>query len=721
MRSGPLLLLVILVAGLAIGYVIGVESADAPVDPGDGDGPPAPATRSPELAPAASDEFRIVSVVRVPDADLPRGSGRIAGTCLDPDGRPLAGVVVKVYPVNRRGTRGREGPRNGSPPPEPPIEQVASEYGKRVALQRAWTWSATTDADGRFAVTGLPDEDFHVHAWWRGLKFSVKGGSNPIRPGMDVTLVSTHLLLVDLTLVLPDGTTPDRTWVSATTEGRGTGWYWEPGQTTNPLAAGGWTIEAKAGDYQEFVSEKKTIRLSPETSPLKVLLPLRPCSGIRVRVFLRPGMPPMPMRVIACPAGSKEGDGHRQWHAEQFGRRFFVRDLPPGDYVVRLRGMPATASSEKVTLDGKSIADVDLRMPEPDPDFSVMVKVTGPDGNPVPGVRLSERVKIDGGSRSGGGHGLDLGDGRYQFFFDRALSDLRREHPKAQIARHVVARSTVHGEESVEVPDGVERVELSFVVPAKVTLVVDNWGKTGHEPRILAGFSEGKPASPFFSGQRLGSDGTKVFGPIRPGVYTFFLLHPIGSHRNVPIASYTVSLAAGESRVSLSIPALHELTAAIEGGGRKLFQISSPEFGWESSPDLATSGEITWKLPPGVYLVHPWGSHDFGPPRKVRVPGDRRVVFTKIVPDCFLVTLSGEGVLADAGFADGDHIVAIDGKELKERGQMYALRTLASSKESVKVAVLRSGKPIELTVPGSLFGKGPKQLGGRYDPAARPK
>jgi len=722
MRFGPLFLLVSLVVGVASGYAIGVHSAGEPADPGDGGAAPVPAPRTSEPLPPASDDFPAVPEVRVLDAERPHGDGRMDGTCLDPGGKPLAGVVVKVYPVNRRGTRGREGRRDGSPPPEPPLVEVARQYAERVALQRAWTWSATSGADGRFSVTGLPDEGFHVYGYRRGLKFTVKGGMNPIRSGMDVTLVSAHLLLVDLTIVLPDGTTPDRAYVSAMTENRGTGWYWEPGQTSNPLAAGGWTIEAKAGEYQEYVSEKKTIRLAPETSPLKVLLPLRPCSGIRVRVFLRPGMPPMPMDVVACPAGLVERDpGYRQWHAEQFGPRFFVRDLPPGEYVVRLRGMPAAASSERVTLDGKSVADVDLTLPPPSPDFSVMVQVTGPDGKPAPGVRLSEWVDIDGGGSRGGGHGLGLGDGLYQFFFTRPLSDLRREHPKAKITRRIVAHSTVHGKESVEVPDGVERVEVSFVEPARVKLVVENWGKTGLEPNLRAGMVAGKVSGRHHSGHRIGSEGTKDFGPMKPGVYTFCLLYPISRSDSIPIAASTVSLAAGDSRVPLTIPTLHELTAAVEGGARQHFQVSSEEFRWQTFPELATNGEISWMLPPGEYLVKPWGGADCGPPRKVRVPADRRLVFTKIVPDCFLVAITGPGALADAGFADGDCIVAIEGKELKERGQMHALLTLAREKESVTVVVLRDGKRIELTVPGSLFGKGRGQLGGRYDPSTRPE
>jgi hypothetical protein len=283
----------------------------------------------------------------------------------------------------------------------------------------------------------------------------------------------------------------------------------------------------------------------------------------------------------------------------------------------------------------------------------------------------------------------------------------------------VVGTSSAYGEVRAEVPEGAAEVTLTFDDPAFLTVTVT--GLDGHpkRSRIRLGLLQGD-APGRHSGAEIPKSGTQKYGPLRPGRYTAYLTMPIGRHDEYPVVATTLDLTSGEATATLEAPKLFRLTAVAEGSPHQNFELYSVAFGWDTFPENAKDGELTWELPAGEYEVRPWGG-DVGGPKRVRVPSDSRVVFRKFVPDCFEVVVTGPGAYADAGLRSGDLVVAIDGKALTDQRQMYAVRELAVRKETVPLKILRGGRELSLEVPGATLRGGSREVGGRLKPATRPR
>ena len=102
----------------------------------------------------------------------------------------------------------------------------------------------------------------------------------------------------------------------------------------------------------------------------------------------------------------------------------------------------------------------------------------------------------------------------------------------------------------------------------------------------------------------------------------------------------------------------------------------------------------------------------------VETPSADVVRFVPDVIRVLRVTVSDpKSVLARAGLATGDRIVAIDGREFESREELESIRRLLRGEEAT-LTVKRGGKRFEIVVGLSLF-RNPRDAGGSFAEAPR--
>ena len=84
----------------------------------------------------------------------------------------------------------------------------------------------------------------------------------------------------------------------------------------------------------------------------------------------------------------------------------------------------------------------------------------------------------------------------------------------------------------------------------------------------------------------------------------------------------------------------------------------------------------------------------------IRIPDQTEITFEPSPPNAVLVTISGEGgTLEDAGFIDGDVIVAIGEESIAGVTQLRGEASKAAAQQAkLSVQVLRNGRDMRLDV-----------------------
>ena len=96
----------------------------------------------------------------------------------------------------------------------------------------------------------------------------------------------------------------------------------------------------------------------------------------------------------------------------------------------------------------------------------------------------------------------------------------------------------------------------------------------------------------------------------------------------------------------------------------------------------------------------------------VTVPSQREVRFDAQPVNAYRVSISDpKGSLAAAGLLDGDLIIGIDDTEFKDQQQMWAAASLARTKKSVTLIVLRGNARHRIVVEFSKIYGSPKAGG----------
>jgi len=363
------------------------------------------------------------------ELDLPRTAGEplvltllpessVSGLVLDPEGRPLAGARV-TPPGDLAQTMRRV--RGVDRPPE-----------------------ATSDAEGRFHMTGLGSDVKSIHALHENFAPSAPHALE-LAPGTqvaDVTLRLSRGGRVTGEVYDKDGVLARDAQVIA--QNRGT-FEMSMSRTDSQgafaferLAAGPWTITAMLGEGSmsgavdspdnaaDFMGNLRFEMLDLKEGEEKhVVLGAPPEAPVKVRGIVRHGQEPVTQGLVSfVPDGMKSIQGMKM--SSLSGDGTFTTQLDqPGDYIVSVQIQAGTGGFQQDTVEfRRTVPEVEEHVIELElPLAGIRGQVRGADRAPAANMRVS--LTVEGGVQTGsmlGGHYAEATTdegGRYTFRYLR--------------------------------------------------------------------------------------------------------------------------------------------------------------------------------------------------------------------------------------------------------------------------------------------------------------
>jgi hypothetical protein len=579
-------------------------AADAP-----GVGPPGPAANGNRLPGGDS------------PAGRPTGSARLDGVVVNAiTGHGVAGVQIVAEWTPDRWSAGRPG--------------FESHADARAAADASRTWTATTDAEGRFGLSGLPDGGTW-HVTGRHPRFAVSEHADAT-PADPVRLTATGLRLVRLLIRTPTGEpAPAMNVEIASTRVPAamppSRFRHRPGAAPFLLPAGPVTISAFSPD--SFLSGNTTATIplpaaDTTAEPVEIVLTLDGSTGFRIELDLsQTGVDPpsfresvqfalLPWRdgqpLAELPAllgGPPTPDLELTRLGPARGGAVSELGLEPRLYaLVASVGHQHLYATRLLDLRHGPVVD-DWRMPPPPAESLVAVDVTGPRG-PLPAQEL-RRLTVVGEYRfpthSGSATRLPLigtAPGRvwvrHAYPPDGARDEglraaLRITHPDfgTQVANYA--------------PSTPDALTIRFLPPATVRIDVPGASALSiredlrvaiHTDRRVAYMTQ-----PTYV--RLDEAGSAVLESVAAGVDGWLLLLRTRTGSQFPqvLAAQPFTPVPGESRVSLPLPATADLRIELpDRSGDVTVTLFGPDRFQLRSPTSAGAIEIDG-LPHGEYRI----------------------------------------------------------------------------------------------------------------------
>jgi hypothetical protein len=689
-----------------------------PASPTD-DADPAPAYRPetrrssapspPSLSEGERQDFRRVLDL-VPAPEFSTGSGTITGRVSTPDGEPLDGVLVRAA---RQRTYPYRYKRGKGPPEADGPEDRLREYAERLHYEHGNRREAVTGSEGGFTLTEIADDaEYRISAWKRGYEIRARPSSRKYRAGDKVELLAKPLALVPVEIVLPAGGPPEEAKIEIRV---GTGTQrqgWTPDEKEIGLEPGTVSIRAVGGEEGEFASEEQEVEVDVENPPSSLTFRLEARPGIRGRVTfpegqeysygevsvlrILPGKEADPQRLVR--------EGQRKTVYSYRDGKFLFLDLPAGSYLLGLvmnrRDVVASASVE---VSGGMVVH-DLVAPAPDPEDSVVVRAEGPDGKLVTDLYLTTGYTGPKGSGTGVALNTRLPDGTFRV----AHHVVQEEHEDPDVRHWINVRSNRFGAQRVEYDRASTReLTVRFEAPATLEVTLDGYLGTEYEGVVRLSLREaskggsGSYYSSYYGGSRqnpLSAEGKQKFGPVQPGDYVISVGLQMERYGSRTVATVPVALKSGANRETVSLPALYTLTVLLDAKDGSQVYIRQ-QGGYTSASKKVKDGRAVFeKLAAGDYTIHAQGKQ-----MVVKIPGQTEVRLEGQAMNAYRVSITDpKGNMAQAGLQDGDVIIGIDDTEFEDTSQMWAAVTLAKSKKSVTLTLIRGNARHRMSVD---FGK----------------
>jgi len=277
-------------------------------------GPNTPKPPEPD-ADAALREAVARAIAASNDAGKPRGDGVFTGKVTREDnGEPIAGVLIEAWGQPKADEYQPEirKPIDAKPNPEPDLADLAMKAIKEARGQSRYYYFATTGADGRYTMPGLPEMKFWLSARGPGYEYSMTAGDDgrdpeygKIKPPMTINFKGTDALDVPVDVLMPDGSAakplsitvakcpegmesakPEDAWKAAENgEMRGESWS-GPGDVMR-MKPGVMLLYAQPDDRHGMVKAEAVVARIGEVSGAanaKIVIQLKAVPGITVKV-----------------------------------------------------------------------------------------------------------------------------------------------------------------------------------------------------------------------------------------------------------------------------------------------------------------------------------------------------------------------------------------------------------------------------------------------------
>ncbi|MGQ0612202.1 MAG: hypothetical protein ACT4PV_00415 [Planctomycetaceae bacterium] len=727
--KGWLVTVVALLAGGAAGYLLGAGRETVARSSRS-----APDGRAPEFQPPPRQQpsSDLGEALRALPTPAPvRGTGSISVRVRGADGAGIPGATVRATPVSR-GDGG--GARRGDGPPSPvALEEAVRLFVARELRARAGLVEAVTGADGGCRLEALADAGYSVTAYLAGYEVVPSPGQRvgDVRPGASLEFTATEVVELPVEVFGLDGERIERVlirWSRGSSGESGTTW-WTASRPSVALPPGHYTLSAQGQDEEALTSDSESVELRAGGGAGGVVLRLRDRPGIRGVVTFREGVRPRHL-TLYCVPGSEDGpagdkrlvEKGAQHHAlDRQGYSYTLRDLSPGTYRVGVAIQRALLATRTVVV-GSGTARCDLEVEAIDPAAYVLVRVLGPDGEPVTDVEFDTAYRTETSSSSGGGTFLRREDGAFLVFHhDSSGSDPGGEH-------FVEAGSARYGRKELSYRRGsVKELELRFGPPATLELTVAGLAGSRFETAVTFSLAAaGREAEDRPRGSREGSKpqetGRLLLGPVEAGEYDLVSRAGVDRHSSLEAGRQRLRLLPGVNKLSVAMPRLHSLTVSVpdlEQGARLSLRLERDNGAWVQQILGEDRRALFEPLPDGRYQLQAQRGKVSGA-MTVTLPGPAEVVYQPREMNAMRVTITEAlGALAEQGLRDGDLIVAAGGTEFESGMQMQLALMGALGKDEATLTVLRGGRRIDVTLRGKALMARADAMGGRLDPVAR--
>ncbi|MFN0205667.1 MAG: hypothetical protein ACKVS6_05080 [Planctomycetota bacterium] len=713
------------------------------------------ATKGEEPAPA--DPSKVKEYIGKANAQIKneRGEGIISGTVKDAAGQPLANMTIRLQPRVSRAPRANMN-RSGIVPKTPTLEESVRDtidyYQRTTALSRQ-TLSA---ADGHFSFGELANQTYTVEAFGENYTVEYNNASfSGVRPGDTIHFVAIRLVGVPVEVLEPDGSVAKTATIVVSVESGGS-----TSSQTHPWSTEYNKIYVKGGSpffvaipdeatftpaggpmQSEISSDKVSVTVSELAPPELIRLQLKERIGIICNVRMPSGdrSGRLEVRLLECPPGSApdlkllatEGQSQPIWDHLQ---KVSFLNLMPGTYAIGAKRGSEIVAHEIVTLVNKAV-NVELTIPEQSNSDLITVRATSSAGTVVSDLRFNFRIQKKNRTNTSSMEARRQPNGDFLLSPPDAMETYFTKKWDSGTRVFLTANSTSMGRKEVELVEGQKNVQIVFMDPAKVKVIVAGYKGSGQEGKVTFGVRG--PKVPAAAGDRsyrgtsttnasIGADGTGVSNPVEPGDYDI-LLYVSNSEAGIGgdtavAATRAVTLVSGENVITIPLVQLYTVTVRFPSkpsgtvGLRKADDdgISSP-----SSQELDDNGIVTFKnVAAGEYTITPFFAR--GEFMKINVPTSGTIEFQASKMNAFRIRIrDSNGSVAKAGFQNGDLIIGIDGKDFEDINSMTAAIMQASAQNTdCSFRVNRNNSIITISCNAGLF-ENPTSSGASFEPASR--
>jgi hypothetical protein len=409
---------------------------------------------------------------------------------------------------------------------------------------------------------------------------------------------------------------------------------------------------------------------------------------------------------------------------------YLIRDLKPGHYLI---GVARDWRNKFLVRDTIDIANgmvvKDFVLPELDAASCVIARVTGPDGEPVSEANFQWRVDRDKGNNYQNDASAERKEpGTWWLPVDAiAQGDFDPSKPwPPQTRLFLIAWSDGFGSTALEVFQATRAIDVHFGPPATLFVTVPGFVEGDWQNRLrlqLDRAGEGMQKYAWGGGAEPSKDdGVAKIGPVEAGRYklTLWLGEKNQRWQQCEVSSMELSLAAGESHVTMSIPQLYSLVVRMPEGSDGRFNLQAiGKANQRSRYAEVKDGQATFNdLPPGDWKLTCSGGSNPGV-MMLSIPSGGPVEYAPMNVTAARVFISdGSGLLASTGFQDGDLVTAIAGKEITSFLDLQLLQAAARLSKNLALTVTRGSQKVELSLESRFlndFGR----LGGSLEPAVR--
>lgn len=637
------------------------------------------------------------------------GTGRFYGRATTLDGKPLAGVTIHANAIapNSMYTKG-----------EVSVAEQIEAYARRTLFSRTGKYSAVTDADGRYELGNLGQYSYGVHALLDGYRLTCTSNEQPGRVEPDAMLDFTAHPICELVLDvrMPDGSQPVDARYTVTMGQSSTGSIWEPDRPRVEVKPGMGSIQVTAGKHEQIRSDPIQFRADPG-SPLKLTVQLTATLGIAVQVERPPSQVGterseiywvhlMPDPPEAPPGPKAPSMRNHKWATERSVALF--SEVSPGRYRILVVDQGVTVAWQDLTV-ANEFLEVTIKIPEPVAEDHIVVRVTGPTGEPLLGVSITFSIAVENRRTSHGLRSIERGEGVY--WVRRVAADDRTA--TGDWRYQLELRSPSHGNKMVEYPrDATHELQVQFEEPSSLTVTVA--GLSTHEKksrlrvqlwRVAEGRNGWSGVEPD-NGSRgsAPSSDTLTYSKLSPGKYRLQLSlageeREIGIDR-VQLAEVQFDVTAGANVVNCPVPEFYTLTVNVPDPDRT----GTVYLGPANDPDnrgRSSRGESKSKLVFEGVTAGQWRIHTREGEMRVNVAADTEVTLALTKFDCLLLTeIKAGGRIEALGLRDGDRLIRVDGLEW-DNIRMFETQVEGSAgRDETTWTVIRNGVQVEVSFRG---------------------